>query len=525
MKKKFPSSSSRILILLGVAAVYYLAARLGLTLAFAHNSISPVWPPTGIAIAAVLVFGYRVLPAVALAEIAIDIESLPWSATLGITLGNVLEAFVAVWLFRRVFPNSNMLDGHKEFGWFLVTGTFSCAATSALIGVSSLCLSGSAPWSSFRELWATWALGNTTGLIVIAPFVVALCRSKYSRKPIRNTAKDVLVFGLVLSVCLLSFFQSSSRHGIHFEMLLILPTLMLASFYFRALGASIAVALVSLISVWGTVHGLGAFGHADKNSVLLTTQLSLGIISVVTLFISSIRTAQLRVENELMEEQNLLRNMIETQEEERQFLAHDLHDGFVQLVIGARSKFEAVAHNAGLVSRRESLLKDGISNLADAILEARGLIRGLRPIILDEEGIVRAIEQLVADFVNRGDCQIDFEADVRFDRLNPKLESTLFRIIQESLNNVIQHSQSPDASVELNQQDGWLRIQVRDEGVGFDSGQISKESFGLHGIRQRALLYGGEAEIKSKPGQGTVVDVKLPLDELRGDDGKSRDSR
>ena len=117
----------------------------------------------------------------------------------------------------------------------------------------------------------------------------------------------------------------------------------------------------------------------------------------------------------------------------------------------------------------------------------------------------------MADIEKRSDCQIDLKFDVRFDRLKPKLESIVFRIIQESLSNVIRHSQSPYASVELNHQDDWLKIQIRDEGVGFDIGEISKESFGLRGIRERAPLYGGEVEIKSKPGQGTVVDVKLPL--------------
>lgn len=507
-----------ILILLGVAVSYFLAGRLGLKLAFAHSNVSPVWPPTGVAMGAVLIFGFRVLPAIALGVLVLNSDSLPWLASFGITLGNVLEAFAAVWLFRKAFPHSDLLDGPKEFGWFLLTGIFSCTAMSALIGVTSLCLAGSAPWSSFRELWFTWSLGDFIGLIVITPFVVALARSKFSKRPFRTVAADLLVFGLIVFVCRLSFFQPRSlESGMLIELLLILPVLMLASFHYRALGASGSVALVSMIGVWSTVNGLGPFAQSDRNSVLLITQLSLGIVSLAALFVSSIRTAQLRSESQLVAERDLLKKIIESHEEDRRILAHDVHDGFVQYVIGGRSKIEAFAKSIGPVSRGESLLHDGVSHLTDAIREARDLISGLRPVLLDEEGVVRAIEQLVADLGDRSECRINFEVDVRLDRLDPKLESALFRITQESLNNVVQHSQASEASVALNQEDGWLKLQIRDDGVGFDVDQVSAESFGLRGIRDRALWYSGEAKIQSKPGKGTAVEVRLPLGDHRGD--------
>ena len=149
--------------------------------------------------------------------------------------------------------------------------------------------------------------------------------------------------------------------------------------------------------------------------------------------------------------------------------------------------------------------------LQKAITEGRRLIRDLRPMVLDESGVVEAIVHLIADEEKNEGFTVAFAHDVKFDRLDPRLEGTIFRIVQEALNNVKRHGQTDRAAVQMTQTDGTLQLVVRDRGVGFDLAHVSQDRFGLRGICERARLYGGTAMIETVPAGGTTVTVQLPL--------------
>ncbi|MBC8874933.1 MAG: PAS domain-containing protein [Planctomycetes bacterium] len=139
--------------------------------------------------------------------------------------------------------------------------------------------------------------------------------------------------------------------------------------------------------------------------------------------------------------------------------------------------------------------------------------------VYDESGNVYR----VADETTQDVQKVTFHHDVQFDRLDPMLENTVFRIVQECLNNVKQHSQAARAEVRLVQNNDHLSIQVRDQGVGFDTTRVPEDCFGLRGIRERARLLGGQADIDSFPGKGTRISVELPAT-LNGEDAESMDS-
>jgi signal transduction histidine kinase len=133
--------------------------------------------------------------------------------------------------------------------------------------------------------------------------------------------------------------------------------------------------------------------------------------------------------------------------------------------------------------------------------------------VLDESGLVPAIECLINDHF---DSQVvRFEHHLRSERLTPLLEGVLFRICQEAITNAMKHSQSPAVQVRLRQDHAWVRLEVIDQGIGFDPDQRNfSNSFGLRGIRERARLLGGHAMIDSAPGHGTRVAVELPVRDL-----------
>nr|MCS5616421.1 sensor histidine kinase [Pirellulales bacterium] len=162
-------------------------------------------------------------------------------------------------------------------------------------------------------------------------------------------------------------------------------------------------------------------------------------------------------------------------------------------------------------------LQEGMRLLQMATDESRRLIAGLRPPALDELGIVEAIESLVADA--RAEVpRVQFTHDLPGPRLSPDLETTIFRIVQESLSNVRKHAAATAAEVDISRRGDAVLVRVHDDGSGFDPGAVPDERFGLEGIRQRSRLMGGEPRIISAPGQGTTIEVRLPvsLDEASG---------
>lgn len=223
--------------------------------------------------------------------------------------------------------------------------------------------------------------------------------------------------------------------------------------------------------------------------------------------------ARIQAEEELEKEQRLLRQLLDLHERERKLVAYEIHDGFVQPLTGALMTFEASQQrflSQGVEGTRD-VFQSGLRLLRDSIQEARHLISSLRPPILDDLGIVPAIEYLVCEGQVASKVLIDYVHQVQFERLTPPLETTIFRIVQESLTNALRHSRSDHVSVRLLQQGSRLRIEVEDRGVGFDREHVDRNRFGLRGIEERARLFGGHTLIESKPGRGTCIRVDLPL--------------
>lgn len=222
--------------------------------------------------------------------------------------------------------------------------------------------------------------------------------------------------------------------------------------------------------------------------------------------------ARIKSEESLVAETQLLKKLLDLQERERKLVAHEIHDGLVQDVVGAKMVFEGIFYQLQSQSPSQAdQLRTAGNLLTKAIAEGRRLIGALRPMIIDEEGIVAAIEHLIADEYSDPALRVEFSSSWNGDRLDPMVEGALFRIVQEALTNVKRHSQSDSASVEMIHKDGRLRVEIRDRGVGFDPDAVSSERFGLRGIRERARLFGGQATIDSAPGDGTRITVELPI--------------
>ena len=205
------------------------------------------------------------------------------------------------------------------------------------------------------------------------------------------------------------------------------------------------------------------------------------------------------------------------QEQERRKIAYDIHDGIAQLMVGAQHHLEAFDHlwrdDASLA---EDQLGRGRAKLRQAIVETRRLMTQLRPVSLETLGLIPAVQQYLNELGKDAGWEIDYHAEVAALNLSPDGETALFRILQEALTNAWKHAQTPRVRLSLHtegEKDDLLVVCVQDWGIGFEPTRIHSDAqgIGLMGMRERARQLGGVCSIESRPGRGTTVRLRIPL--------------
>jgi signal transduction histidine kinase len=202
------------------------------------------------------------------------------------------------------------------------------------------------------------------------------------------------------------------------------------------------------------------------------------------------------------------------QEEERRRLARELHDDTAQALIALRHQVEMAQK---LLPRDPDQAAERLGQvrilLAETVEGVRRFSRDLRPIYLEDLGFIPALEMLARSDGQGPHIHFDTAGAVR--RLPPDLELAAYRVVQEALNNALQHAGASQVWVEVRFEDAHLVLSVRDDGQGFEAPALPdslarRGHFGLMGIQERAMLYGGQLSIRSAPGQGTTVIVRMP---------------
>jgi PAS domain S-box-containing protein len=223
-------------------------------------------------------------------------------------------------------------------------------------------------------------------------------------------------------------------------------------------------------------------------------------------------TERKQADEALRQEHRTLKHLLQSSDHERQVIAYEIHDGLAQQLAGAIMQLDAYSYQKDIKPKEAAKAIDAaVTILRQAHFDARRLISGVRPPILDESGVVTAIAHLVNENRIANGPTIEFHSEVEFNRLAPIVENAIYRIAQEGLANACQHSKSKRIRVELVQQGHQLRIKIQDWGIGFDPAEVEENRFGLAGIRERARLLGGHTTMESAPKQGTCLAVELPL--------------
>jgi signal transduction histidine kinase len=204
-----------------------------------------------------------------------------------------------------------------------------------------------------------------------------------------------------------------------------------------------------------------------------------------------------------------LRRVVQAQELERRRLARELHDetgqALTSILLGLKGLEERLG-DAGSRAAAAQLRELVVSTLQDV----RRLAVELRPSVLDDFGLVAALERLAESFGEQTGIRIDFETSLADERLPEDVETALYRIVQESLTNVVKHARARHVSILLARRDGAIKAVVEDDGQGFDPAKEASDGFGLVGMRERLALLGGRLEVESGSRGGTTIAAEVP---------------
>jgi signal transduction histidine kinase len=212
-------------------------------------------------------------------------------------------------------------------------------------------------------------------------------------------------------------------------------------------------------------------------------------------------------------EAQALRRSVEASELERRRWARELHDDSLQELAAVKLRLGALARTGP--DQLEAAVAQAIQHVDASIQAMRGLITDMRPAALDQLGVQPALEALVERSAVLSGLDITLETDPRYEsgdqapRLAAAIETTVYRVVQEALTNVVKHANATTVTVRVTEQDGTVDVLVTDDGRGFPVDGTT-DGFGLIGMRERIRLAGGRHEIASEPGRGTSVRAVIP---------------
>ncbi len=291
-----------LLKILALAVIYHLAARVGLKMAYVQFNTSPVWPPTGIALAALLIFGYKVWPGISLGVLLGSLlTGADPAVAVGLTIGNTLEALAGAYLLKRFIGFHNSMDRIRDAVGLAVVSVFS-TTVSATIGTTTLMLTGRGDFSALWAIWSTWWIGDLLGALVVAPALLVWAKPPSLRSKSRQYLEGFVLLALLVSVTWYVF-GSEPPDGIFHQALiyLVFPFIIWAALRLEQHGATLAIFVVSGIAIWGTVQGLGPFSLESMNDSLVLLQTFTAVVSLTALILAA-ATIERRTASEALQQ-------------------------------------------------------------------------------------------------------------------------------------------------------------------------------------------------------------------------------
>jgi signal transduction histidine kinase len=491
-----------------IAGAYFGAAKLGQTLRYTA-SVSAIWPPAGVGIAVLYLFGLRWWPGIFLGELLVNGQlllehtALPVGSLIGQQAGNMAEVIVGAWLLRRLIGPRARLDRASDVsGMILAAGT--ATAISATVGTVSMYAGGVIESSEIPTFWRTWLLGDTAGALIVLPLALTwLGDPKGAWRRLRTFEG----FALIGSVTVLSVLAVVSNAPLTY---LIFPALIWAAFRFGPPGVTLATAITAALTIGITADQLGAFYKQPIDNRTLSTQLYLLVAALTALFLSAVVSERERSAAQLAESK---RRESERAVEERRRIARDLHDSVSQALFSSVLHTRAAQKALDDGSDSSERLRQSLSTIDEltksAQTEMRRFIFEWGPEGIGD-GLIPALTRHVSSLNGNGDLQIAVDGPSDRLPLRRSAETQLFGIAREALANTCKHASARVARVRIETSTNSVVMEIADDGCGFAPDETRAGHYGLESMRSRAAEIGAELTIASGPDRGTVIRVDVP---------------
>ena len=468
-------SSSGLLRISIVTLIYFVVGKFGLMLASLHASASPVWPSTGIALAAILVLGYRVWPGIFIGAFLVNVTTAGDVATsLAIATGNTLEAMAGAWLVIRFVRGKNFCDRPQDvFKFALVAAT--STIISPLFGVTSLAFAGFADWTHYGAIWLTWWLGDVTGDLVFAPLVVLWSvglQQGWSKKEATEVGVLFLLLVLLSGVVFAGWLEMSSRN---YPITFICgPIVIWTAFRFRPLETATGIFILSAIAVWGTLHGFGPFVRETENQSLIALQLWIAVLTITAMALSAGMAERRRIEQELQQQKSVVETANRTKDHFLAMLSHELRTPLTPVISALDSleteptQTEDAKASLAMIRRNIELETQLIDDLLDFTRIARDKMQ-LRFASIDAHQAVSNVVEICRAEARSKRLQV--HVNLRANQHHVTADSAKFQqIIWNLLKNAIKFTpEGGDITISSdNPSESVFTVSVHDTGIGLE---------------------------------------------------------
>ena len=474
----------RTSLAIGVLTVVYLAAgHLFLKLAFLHASASPVWPPAGIALAALLLLGYRMWPAIFIGAFLVNATNAGNIATsFCIATGNTLEALCGAWLVNYFAGGTRAFDRAQDVFKFALTAALS-ALISPTLGVTSLAFGGFADWANLGPIWLTWWLGDTTGDLVVAPLLILWVVAPRARLNRREMFEVVLLFVLlaILSETVFGgwFPISAKNYPISF---ICGPLVIWTAFRFSQRETATGLFIVSAIAIWGTLHHFGPFIMEMPNQSLLILQTYTAALTITALALAAAMAERRRAEEAIEQQKAIAEAANRTKDNFLAMLSHELRTPLtpvlaaLDIMEAESTRSEDAKVSLAMIRRNVELESHLIDDLLDLTRISKDKLQLKFEPIDAHQCVANVVEMCTTEAAAR---KLGVNVELRAGAHHVEADAAKFQqIIWNLLKNAIKFT-GEDGIITIsssNPAPQTLIIAVRDTGVGIES-QIMERMF------------------------------------------------
>lgn len=477
----FLRRSSRWVAMGVLALIYFFAGKAGLRLAFLQPSATPVWPPAGMAVAALLVLGIGAWPAIFLGAFFVNITTAGNIGTsVCIASGNSLEAIYAAWLVNRFAGGTRVFERAQDVFKF----AFIAALTTAIspsIGLTSLVLGGFADWVNYWGIWFTWWLGDLTGFLLIAPLVLLWWIGARPAWTGKQKAEAAIIFALLLVIGGTVFGGWFAEFIKNYPVAFVSgPIVLWTAFRFGSRETATAVCLLAGIALWGTLHHYGPYQLNTPTQSLLTLQCWAGVLALTSMTLAAAMTERRRIEAELEQQKLEVESANRTKDNFLAMLSHELRTpltpvvSFLDILESEPEQSEEGRKALTTIRRNIDLERRLIDDLLDLTRIAKGKLVLEMKVMDAHEAITQAVEMCRQDAAVK---QLRINLDLRATNSYIAADSAKFQqIIWNLLKNAIKFSPEQGEVTVSSGNDGPARltIVVRDEGIGIEPEAIER---------------------------------------------------